>query len=95
MAQRDWKFHDYDIRVNGTVKVHGAHRTFPEVYSLTGLPKGSACLVYGDLTGWTRKTINAGAKGGTRYERYSDLQTALDAGITWARRKDEERARNT
>ena len=94
--QRHWKFHDYDMLFDRQVAVgYGEYPRFPVVYRLTNLPKGSLALIYKseEATGWTRKTKNSGANGSVRYVSYRTLDEALDAGIKWARRKDEEAAR--
>ena len=101
--QSDWKFHDFDMLPNGSVKVLGKHERFGVVYRLTNLPTGSRCFIYpyghdGDVNTenkrpWMRKTRNAGKNGSTRYTWYPSLNAAMDAAIKWARRKDEEAAR--
>lgn len=93
--QRHWKFHDYDMLLDHRIKTgRGEFPRFPVVYRLTHLPKGSLCLIYRSegVTGWTRKTKNEGRNGSVRYISYRNLDEALDAGIKWARRKDEEAA---
>ena len=66
-----------------------------EYYSLTNLQPGSRCTVYPTTDGeWMRRTINNGAKGGTRYVCFRTLEAALKGGIEWARRKDREAARD-
>lgn len=94
--QSDWKFHDYSFRAGGQIK-HGREWVqVTEVHSLTGLPEGSMCRIYQQpgKTGWMRKTRNHGRGGSMRYQWHNTLQEALDAGLAWARRKDEERARD-
>lgn len=89
------KFHDYSMFVNELVREGATARRYPEVYRLTHLLPGSQCVVYGPVEGrWLRKTKNRGASGSIRYEAYTTLQAALDAGQAWAWRKDREAARN-
>jgi hypothetical protein len=69
----------------------------PVAYKLTHLQPGSSCWVYeylADIDGprFVRKTRNEGMNGSTRYISYPDLDSALLAGVAWARRKDEEAA---
>jgi hypothetical protein len=96
MSVNDWKFHDLDMLFNQRIKIEGDVHTWAVVYRMTGLPKGSKCLLC-SVTGaedkqWVRKTINEGMLGSVRYARYPTLNDAIDASIKWARRKDEERA---
>jgi len=92
MAQKDWKFHDYNMLINTGVKVGSEYITADEAYFLTNLPNGSYCIVYRVGETWVRKTRNEGRNGSVRYQRDGGLQACLDAGLKWARRKDEERA---
>jgi hypothetical protein len=101
MAFSDRKFHDYDMggayigkRIGTQTVVAGTM-----YYTLTNLPKGSVCMVFEDADRsdctyrFCRYTRNEGMFGSTRYEYYSTVQGALDAGQEWAWRKDEQRAR--
>lgn len=99
MSVKDWKFHDLDMHFDQRVRVGRKDRKavkFAVVYSMTGLARGSTCLLCSDTgnegKGWVRKTKNEGMKGSTRYTYYPNFNAALDASIKWARRKDEERA---
>lgn len=99
MSVKDWKFHDLDLHFDRRVRVGRRDRTavkYGVVYSMTGLPPGSSCLlcsVDGNEKGnWLRKTRNEGMLGSTRYVSYPNFNEALDASIKWARRKDEEHA---
>jgi len=103
MSVNDWKFHDFDMLPNGSVKVLGKHERFGVVYRLTNLPFGSQCLVYPhghdgavateNKKPWMRKTRNEGKGGSVRYTWFPSLDAAMAGAIKWARRKDEERAR--
>ena len=94
MAARDWKFHDFDMLLDQRVSVP-ERETFPVVYRMTHLAPGSLCLLCGDRDDgyWLRKTKNESMNGSVRYVGYPNLNDAMDASIKWARRKDEERAR--
>ena len=85
------KFHDYDLLFHSTQRISGRAVRPSYLHRLTGLPKGSSCVVFQDDDGsWCRKTINEGRKGSIRYEYFTTEQAALDAGVAWARRKDRE-----
>ena len=94
MSVHDWKFHDFNMLLDARVNVYGERETFPVVYAMTHLAKGSLCLLCGDREDarWLRKTKNESMNGSTRYMVYDNLNDAMDASIKWARRKDEERA---
>jgi len=94
MSVHDWKFHDFDMLLDMPVRVGSELLTYPVVYRMTGLQRGSFCLLLGDReTGfWLRKTKNEGMNGSVRYMGYPNLSAAMDAAIKWARRKDEEAA---
>jgi len=87
-------FYDFDFIVGGTVPYYGERVRVTEWHRLTGLPKGSTCIVFpkpdSDSGQWLRRTSN-GADAGVRYESFSSLDEALTAGVTWARRKERER----
>jgi len=89
------KFHHYDLTIGGYITHQGECLWVEELYSLKDLPEGARCYVYQrpGSTLWTRKTMNRGAKGGTRYEAYPLLSDAMRAGVRWAWRKDAEAAR--
>ena len=99
MSVKDRKFDDLDLHFDKRVKIGRKDRMAPKyavVYSMTGLPRGSSCLLCSDTGNererWLRKTRNEGMNGSTRYVVYSNFNEALDASIKWARRKDEEYA---
>jgi hypothetical protein len=99
MSVRDWKFHDFDMLLNGIVKEYRERVRYCVAHKLTRLAPGCSCIIYrgsdnDESKNWTRKTVSHGGKGSTRYIVYDNLADAMDAAIKWARRKDEEHASN-
>jgi hypothetical protein len=92
MSVKDWRFHDFDMLLDSLVKIRNECRRYPVVYRMTGLLRGSQCLLCDVDDGWLRKTKNEGSNGSIRYDYYSSLDEAMAAAIKWARRKDEEAA---
>lgn len=93
MSTRDWKFHDYTMRVANAGPFTIGETRCDHYYFLTNLSRGSQCYVYPADGGYWRRTRNGGMNGSVRYQWYKTLDDALTGGVMWARRKDEEAAR--
>ena len=78
-------FYDYELG-------YGRHGNWFYTLCAGGkkMPNGSYCHVSRQGESWVRKTCWRGAKGGVRYETYKTEDEALQAGIKWARRREQE-----
>lgn len=79
-------FYDYEMFV------HAKHTTYVLRADQKMLPIGGCIVSSRPEGGWMRRT-RWRSKGSIRYEFFHDLDQALTSGITWARRREKQEAK--